>query len=251
MKSIKNLTRHSPTILTVIGAIGVVATAVTAVRATPKAMKLCEGLRLECVNKHKEDPTKFDYIKECWLCYIPSVLIGATTIACIFGANTLNKRQQAAITSAYILLDQTYREYKSKVKEILGEESEKKVESSIAEEKIKKSNLFPVGENLLFYEPYYGQVFQRTMLEVQDAEYKLNQKFATEGEASLNDFFEFLGLSRTDTGDAIGWSQENSYDFYNYVWIEFEHELIKGEDGMEYYIINMPYPPTFGYSVPL
>lgn len=244
MKNIQKLYRYSPVILTSLGAIGVGITAILTAKSTIKAVHILDESSLN--NKNKKE-----IIKTVWPCYIPSILSGAATIACIFGANALNKRQQATIASAYMLLDQTYREYRSKVKEILGEESEKKVETSIAEEKIKKANLSPIGENLLFYEPYYGQVFQRTMLEVQDAEYKLNQKFAVEGEASLNDFFEFLGLSKTDTGDTIGWSQENSYDFYNYVWIEFEHQLTKGEDGMEYYIINMPFPPTFGYSVPL
>lgn len=217
-------------------------TAALAVKATPKALRIIDELK---------DPSKVEIVQNVWPCYIPSLLVGSATIACIFGANVLNKRQQAAITSAYMLLDQSYKTYRSKVKEVLGDDSDLKVCASIAEEKCKEADIHPVGGNLLFYEPYYGQAFQRTMLEVQDAEYKLNQKFATEGEASLNDFFEFLGLSKTDTGDKIGWSQENSYDFYNYVWIEFEHELTKGSDGMEYYIINMPYPPTFGYSVPL
>lgn len=237
------MARHSSTILTCLGAAGVIATAVLAVKATPKALKIMDEL--------DEDASKVEVVKNVWPCYIPSLAVGAATIACIVGANVLNKHQQAAITSAYILLDQSYKTYRNKVKEVLGDDSDLKVCASIAEEKCKEADIHPVGENLLFYEPYYGQAFQRTMLEVQDAEYKLNQKFATEGEASLNDFFEFLGLSKTDTGDKIGWSQENSYDFYNYVWIEFEHELAKGSDGMEYYIINMPYPPTFGYSVPL
>lgn len=244
MKIIKALKQHSPTILTCIGSIGVVATAALTAKSTIKAVRIYDDVK-------QNNPSTSDLVKTILPHYIPPIMVGLASIISIVGANAMNRRQQAVITSAYILLDQTYKEYKNKVKDVLGEEAEHKVEASIAEEKIKKANITPVGENLLFYEPYYGQIFQRTMLEVQDAEYKLNQKFATEGEASLNDFFEFLGLSKTDTGDSIGWSQENSYDFYNYVWIEFEHQLTKGEDGMEYYIINMPYPPTFGFSVPL
>ena len=227
------------TILTCMGAAGVIATAVLTGRATIKAVRIVD---------EREAHSKTEIVKTVWKEYIPAAGIGITTIACIFGANTLNKRQQAALMSAYALLDQTYKEYKSKVKDVLGEEAEQKVENAIAEEKV--SDICPEEGKLLFYEPNYGQGFERTMLEVQDAEYRLNQKFAVEGEASLNDFFELLGLNKTDTGDLIGWSQEMAWDNYNYQWIEFEHELKKTEGGREYYQINMPFPPTFGFFVP-
>lgn len=244
MKLTKILKKHSPTILTCIGSIGVVVTAVLTTKSTIKAVRIYDSI------KQNESSTS-EIVKAIFPNYIPSMIAATVSIISIFGANALNIKRQAVIMSSYILLDRMYKEYKNKVKEVLGEESERRVQESIAEELIKKENITPVGENLIFYEPYYGQCFQRTMLEVQDAEYKLNQKFATEGEASLNDFFELLGLSKTDTGDSIGWSQENSYDFYNYTWIEFEHQLTRGCDGMEYYTINMPFPPTFGFSVPL
>lgn len=249
------LAQKSPLICTCLGAAGVIATAVLAVKATPKALQLIE--QAGCEKGSDDNPimdmehtalTPIETVKVAWKCYIPAAATGLATIALIFGANSLSKKQQATLISAYALLDQTYREYKNKVKEVLGEESEQKVEDAIAEEKV--SDLCPADGKLLFYEPNYGQGFERTMLEVQDAEYRLNQKFAVEGEASLNDFFELLGLNKTDTGDMIGWSQEMAWDNYNYQWIEFEHELKTTEGGREYYQINMPFPPTFGYFVP-
>lgn len=48
------------------------------------------------------------YIKK----YSPAVAIGASTIACIMGANALNRRQQVALTSAYALDQNSYKEYK-------------------------------------------------------------------------------------------------------------------------------------------
>lgn len=239
MNVMKLVQKNSSTILTCMGAAGVIATAVLTGRATIKAVRIVDEI---------EAHSKKEIVKTVWKEYIPAAGVGIATISCIFGANTLNKRQQAALMSAYALLDQTYKEYKSKVKEVLGEEAEQKVKDTIAEEKV--SDICPADGKLLFYEPNYGQGFERTMLEVQDAEYRLNQKFAVEGEASLNDFFELLGLNKTDTGDLIGWSQEMAWDNYNYTWIEFEHELKKTEGGREYYQINMPFPPTFGFFVP-
>lgn len=243
------LAQKSPLICTCLGAAGVIATAVLTGKATIKATQYVDlYMRWETEDKHVHYSSKAEIVKAVWKEYIPAAATGLATIALIFGANALSKKQQATLISAYALLDQTYREYKNKVKEVLGEESEQKVEDAIAEEKV--SDLCPTDGKLLFYEPNYGQGFERTMLEVQDAEYRLNQKFAVEGEASLNDFFELLGLNKTDTGDMIGWSQEMAWDNYNYQWIEFEHELKTTEGGREYYQINMPFPPTFGYFVP-
>ena len=106
------LRKASPTILTCIGAVGVVATAVLAVKATPKALRLIE---IAEDHRHDDDPnwtwsplTKTEIIKTTWKCYVPAVVTGAATIICIFGANTLNRRQQASLASAYALLNRTY-----------------------------------------------------------------------------------------------------------------------------------------------
>ena len=73
--------------------------------------------------------------QSAWLCYIPASLVGMSTIACIFGANILNKHQQATITSAYTLLSNTYQDYERKTKEIFGEEGHQKIIDAIAAER--------------------------------------------------------------------------------------------------------------------
>ena len=93
--------RNGSFILTCIGAVGVVATSVTAVKATPKAIKLIEKREQE----KGEKLTVLETIKVAGPAYIPSLAIGVSTIACIFGANGLNKKQQASIMRAYALLD--------------------------------------------------------------------------------------------------------------------------------------------------
>lgn len=95
------LKHGSPTILTCLGAIGVVATSVLAIQATPKAVR---KIRADSCINHDGDPdayTKTEAFQSAWMCYIPVSLVGMSTIACIFGANILNKHQQATITSAW------------------------------------------------------------------------------------------------------------------------------------------------------
>lgn len=247
------LSKRSPTILTCIGAAGVVATAVMAVRATPRAMKLCEDLRLSRVNDYEEEPTKLEYVSETWQCYIPAIMTGTATIACIFGANILNRRQQATLASAYMFLDRTYKDYKAKLIELYGEEADRDIRTAIAKDRYDTTDISTAsGDKVMFYEEHYGKFFERTMLEVQDAEYQINRKLAVEGEASVNDFLELLGLSKVEIGDALGWSHEMICDtFYGgHSWIDFEHELVKMDDGMECYVINMVVAPALDYDIP-
>ena len=108
--------RNGSTILTCAGAVGLVTTSVMAVKATPKALKKIE----EAKEEKGEELTNLETIRVAGPTYIPTVLVGVSTIACIFGANVLNKRNQAALASAYALLDTSFKEYKGKLKEIYG-----------------------------------------------------------------------------------------------------------------------------------
>lgn len=255
MSVTKFLEKHSSTILTCLGAVGVVATAVTAVQATPKALALIEQTRFEKVDD--ENPvvdaptlTPVEMVQAAWKPYIPSVLIGTATIACLFGANGLNKRQQAALAGAYIFLDQSYKNYKDKVIELLGNDTDTDIQKSIVNDKLKEECIEPPKSDdaILFYEEHYGEFFEKTMLEVQDAEYQLNRKLAIDGEVTLNDFFRFLGLDERKVGDALGWSCETICDSNHPAWIDFEHELVETDDGMECRIINILDQPIVDFA---
>ena len=126
-----NKTQWASTILSCVGAVGVVATSVLTAKATPKAMKICEGLRNERVNNYEEEPTKFEYVKASWKCYIPAIIAGASTVTCILGANVLSVKAQASLMSAYALLDSTYKDYQKKVAEKYGEEADKGIKDDI------------------------------------------------------------------------------------------------------------------------
>lgn len=126
------LKRNSSTILTTIGAIGVVATAVIAVKDTPKALRILD----EAEQEKGEELTVKEKIVTAGPVYIPAIAVGISTIACIFGANTLNKRNQAALMSAYALLDQSYKDYKRKVSDIYGEDADKKIIEEVAKEEL-------------------------------------------------------------------------------------------------------------------
>lgn len=252
-KSGRYLKNNSSTILTCIGAIGVVATAITAVKATPKAIKLLEQATYE----KGEDLTKIEMIKVAGPAYIPSVAIGASTIACIFGANVLNKRKQATIMSAYAFADNAYKEYRGKVKELLGEETDNRIRDAIAMDKRDEEvtgyvpglgSLDLSGEKYLFFEEHRGKYFEATMEQVLNAEYHLNRNFSMRGDVCLNEFYEFLGLEPNEIGHALGWDITTLVEDYDSTWIDFSHRLTKLEDGLECYIIETPIAPYASYE---
>lgn len=235
--------RNSATILTVAGAVGAVTTAVMAVKATPKALALLE----EAKEEKGEDLTKLETIKVAGPVYIPSVLVGASSVACIFGANVLNKRKQASLVSAYALLDNSYKEYKKKVDELYGEEAGEHVRAEIAKDKY-TDDVKPSDNNTqLFYDFYSGRYFESTMENVIKAEYEINRKVSIQGYACLNDFYLLLGLEEIPSGYDEGWSAGAMFDMNWQAWIDFAHEtVIIDEDndnsGLECCIISMTEP---------
>lgn len=243
------LKKHSSTILTVTAAIGVIATSVATAKATLKATEILK----EEEKKREKELTNFEKIKIAAPKYIFPVAIGASTIACIFGANILNKRQQAALISAYGLLDNSYKRYKDKVKELYGEEVHNNVIDAIAKEDVKDVHInapgvistyhqeldeTDMGETRLFYDEFSGRYFETTLEKVLLAEYHLNRNFILRGCAPLNEFYDFLGLEPKDYGDVLGWTV-----YEEIFWIDFNHRKAIIGDDLECYIIEMPYCP--------
>lgn len=236
----KFLRCHSPTILACAAGVGVIATVVMAVKATPKAVKILEDAKVE----KGDDLTKLEIVQATGPVYIPAAVVGLCTIVCIFGTNALNKRQQASLASAYALLDQSYKRYRNKGKELFGEESDSKIRNAVVQDEYQEKNPNISDGKQLFYEEYYGDFFERTKEEILLAEYHFNRNFILRGYATLNEFYEFLGLDPIKGGDTIGWSTGAGEEFYGYQWVDFNHEMFKLDDGLTAFTITMPFSPT-------
>ena len=165
--------RNASTILTCVGGLGVAATAVVAVKETPKAMQVIE----KKTEEKGEDLTAIEKIKVAGPVYIPAIAIGVSTLACIFGANTLNKRSQASLISAYALLDNSYKKYKKKVNQLYGEDAGTQVRSEITKDHYDPYVYpDPAEGELLFYDYFSERYFESTMEKVLQAEYAINRE---------------------------------------------------------------------------
>lgn len=156
------LQNNSSNILTGFGVVGVIGTAVLTAYATPKAMRLLHNAECE-----KGEPlTKFEKVRMATPAYIPAAVTGIATISCVIGANVLNRRQQASLMSAYALLDRSYRGYRSKVKELYGEDADNQILEEVAKERFDEESFDTLIEEEvpLFFDERTGQFFNSTVL---------------------------------------------------------------------------------------
>lgn len=221
-----------------------IATSIMAVKATPKALS-----HLEVAKEEKgDDLTKFEIVKVAGPAYIPAIAMGASTLACIFGANILNKRQQAGMASAYALLDSSYKEYRKKTIELYGEEGDKKIKDEIAKDKYNKADIKQSDpDKTLFYDDYSGRYFESTIEAILYAKYALNRDLHMREYATLNEWYDYIKLPHVDSGDELGWSTGMNFDYYWQTWIDFAHNKVVMDDGRECHKIVMMSEPCLDW----
>lgn len=235
------LKKHSPTILTCVGAAGVIATAVTAVAATPKAMRLMQ----EKEEEKGEKLTKMEVVKTAGPAYIPSAIICASTLGCIFGANVLNKKRQASLASAYALLDSSYKEYRNAVRTVYDEEGEKKVIQAMVEQ---KEPLEDEDGKVLVFDNFTMQFFRAKLEDIQKAKTQIAETYKTRGYACFQEFYEAIGIDYLDPDYQFGWSAVDGQYLYGHDTIEIKCEPTMNEKGEIYcYILSMLFEPYEGY----
>lgn len=231
--------RNSSTILTVVGAIGVAATAVMSARDTIKAVK-----RIEEHEAKGEKLSNKEKFKIAAPAYIPTVATGLSTIACIFGANVLNKKAQASLASSYALLDRSYKEYKSAVIKEYGDDADKKIKETVAQSYYENNDLVRAEEGEELFFDFHGlQLFSATMEDVCRAEEAVNQILSRDGRVGLNIFYSMLGIKCADIDYEQGWSFNTCHE-QGYSKIEFVHELVNNANGTNYYSITMLTEPV-------
>ena len=231
----KFLRKHGGTILAVAASVGVGLTAYETHKAAVKATTL--------VVMNKAEPrSKKEVVQECWKFYIPAVILGGGTIACILGSNALNKKQIASLTAAYMALGKTYQEYRRQVAEHIGSEAEADIL-----EKFKVEEPAEEDKQLLCYEPFSNRYFHATEAELYDAFYQMNRDFNLNGEVSINNLYSYLGLDYLPEKDDVGWCSDYMINEWEYFWIDFVANKQTTDDGLEVYQVYAFQPPIPDY----
>ena len=247
----KVLDKNSPQILTGIGIAGMVTTTVLAVKATPKAMLLIDEAETK---KNQESDlgedaklTPFETIKVAWKPYIPVVLTGGLSAACLIGANSIHTRRTAALATAYKISETALTEYREKVVETIGEKKEKAVRDKVAKEKVEKN---PVSTtevfitekgNTLCYDAISGRYFKSDIEQIKRAVNYLNKRMLSEMYISLSEFYNEIGLAHTNISDELGWNINDGL-----IEVDFSSQI--AEDGTPCIVIDYYIAPRYDFS---
>ena len=262
----KVVQKKSPEILTGLGIAGMITTVVLAVKATPKALELIdkeienqnrklsqeayEAGDKECNQINKLKPV--ETVKVAWKPYIPAVLLGGASVACLIGANTVSARRHAALYSAYELSKTAYNELNEKVTEVVGEKKVTEIKQKLAEDKVnkvspegtieKKSNVVIAGDgDTWFIDAMSNQPFLSSKNKLDAAANELNRKMRSDMYVSLSQFYDEIGVEHTGTSDYIGWRIDKEY-----IDVVTSDAIVK--DGKVYVVMDFLSRPEYGYD---
>lgn len=204
------LKSNSPLILTSFAITGVISTAVLASKATIISKEIIDKEKEE----HQEDLSKKDLFLLTWRLYVPTTLSAVTTIASILALHRVGVREAAAATALYTLTNDTFRTYREKVVEKIGEKEERKLNHKVSETILhenppSKATIFlGNNEDTLFYDRTFGRYFKTSVESVRRAENSVNHMVQTSGEASAEDLYDFIGVEAPPISSGIGWGKD-------------------------------------------
>lgn len=212
--------KNSPHILTAIGIGGMLSATVMAVKATPKAMRLIEAEKAKREEDEKLKPV--DVVKVAWKPYIPAAVTTVVSVGCLVGANTVHAKRTAAFATAYKISETALKEYKEAAVEVVGEETAKEIKEKMVEKRLEKIDekkietkggrrcscsvdMMP-SHNILYHDVLFDKYFYSDELTVEKAVLAINKKMFANQYASLNEFYDELGVDNTEIGEQLGWN---------------------------------------------
>lgn len=278
--------KYSPEILIIGGVVGTVATTIMACKATTKLESILEEGKTkeaelidlaensedlnkvtesgEIVNEYTEEDLKKDLaiikvqtgFKVAKL-YAPAVGVGVMSIAAILGGYKIIHTRNVALTAAYNVVNQGFKDYRKRVVDRFGEELDKELRYGLqakeVEEKVinedgtestvKKtvmvgdktlspySFLYTIGNTGWQKDANKNKVF---LIQMQNW---WNDKLKAEGVVTLNQVLSSLGFQQTQDGLVVGWiydkENEKGDNFIDFGMFETTENCDRFNEGYE------------------
>lgn len=200
--------KNAPQILAGVGVLLGVGAVCEAVHATTKAVKTVEEKKEESEDKL----TKVEIVKATWKHYVPTACLAASSAACVIGSVHISMRRLASMTLAYTMSEKSFKEYKDKAKEFLGEKKEEELRGSIDHDQITAN---PPQKDLirrarggvtLCLDKFSGQYFYSDADTIRRVCNELTKYMFADYFVSFNDYCSSLDLEMTKFGDDFGWN---------------------------------------------
>ncbi|AWN05908.1 hypothetical protein SEA_CRICKO_43 [Streptomyces phage CricKo] len=231
--------KNSPAILSAIGVTGTITTAYLAAKGAFRAKEILDEAQTE-----KDDEARKTYLEEhpnesavdpyletpeaeltnqekfelTWQCYVPAAISAAVGISAIIFAAHVNERRNAALMSAYSVVEKSYGEYRAKTLAKVGKNKEQAIRDEINQDRVTEN---PPGKNELIIitegnvpcrDSFSGRYFDTNMQALRKVENDINWEILNNGYASLSDVWDKLGLQHTTGSDDIGWNTDRQFE---------------------------------------
>lgn len=264
--------KYAPEIFISVGVAGVVTGTVVACKATTKINdildnrkeeleKIEEGIEILDLEEYSEEDAKKDRQivnaktgVALFKLYAPAVAITSISLAMIIQAHRIMNRRNAALSAAYLTLNKTYKEYKDRVVEKIGEDANQELIYGYKTKKVKikekdpetgkevnvekeikvkdKDKDFLDSFNYVFDEsnPLYKPNGTYNDIFLNSIETYANEMLKSRRHLFLNEVFDELGMERTKEGQVLGWYYDDTSDeFHNFV--DFGINEVAYDDG--------------------
>lgn len=253
IKPVRIIKKNLPEIMLVAGVGGVVFAAVDACKKTLELGDVVEDIKEDISSVHEkkaitseEEYPEKSIRKDLTVAYVKGglsiarlysrpVTVGVLSIGSIVGGHYMLRSRNLALLAAIKAIDSSYRGYRQRVKEKLGEESEKKLYFGVekgeyeevttgkdGKEKKKTKKVEVLDPSNL--SPYTFFFDETSSAWDRDAEYNkmfllgtqnhANDKLNIDGYLFLNDVLDWLGIPKTKTGQVVGWVKDGDGDGY-------------------------------------
>lgn len=235
-KTILKAKANSPRVFFVVGVGGVISGTVLACRATTKLEGVTDAIKADIddvkTTYAEGDP---DYRKNLTRMYVkggielarlygPSVLVGSAGLGLLTGSHVTLSRRNAAATAALAAAQESYDQYRHRVREEVGEEKEftlyyeadwKDVEGS--DGKMQELVVGSFGPYTRWFDhtnPNWRKNHELNRIFLKANEDNANQLLQRQGYLFLNDVYDALGIPRSDVGQLVGWYVGGEGDDY-------------------------------------
>lgn len=263
--------KHSPEILIGAGVVGVIGSLVMTIKATRKVDPVIEKHKkaVDKIHEIVEDAEDKEEIKEVVRkettkvyfktglefakLYAPAVGLCALSLTGIIASNHILNKRNASLVAAYSVLEKSYKEYRNRVVDRFGEETdyrllhgvktvttEETIVDSKGKEKIKKTETEVADKDASGYLKYFtrknpnwdeNEDFILSFLNARQS--MLNDTLKSKGWISLNDVYDALDFEKTKAGMVVGWVYDKKHPVGdNYIQFNVRKCTISNENGV-------------------
>lgn len=244
------LKKYSPEILTTAGVIGTVGSTVLACKATLKVEDILDEAKKKSnlINAVHDgeievdaEYTDKDYSKDLLVnrtqtavklikLYGPAISLGALSITAILGGQHILRKRNVAVMAAYKLCEESFNNYRSRVKDELGDEKDRQFYYGMTEETVKDKVKSKDGKTKTVTKKVekapdhlysqYARFFdeaninwdkspEQNMYFLKMVQNQMNDKLKARGHVFLNEVYDALGFDRSEAGQLVGWVWSN------------------------------------------